>query len=71
MSIKITFAMIFLTFIDIAQVAIGYIYVIKKAALGLISVGEFSMYLTGITSFANSFQSLMQTPIRFLQKIII
>ena len=61
MSIKITFAMIFLTFIDIAQVAIGYIYVIKKAALGLISVGEFSMYLTGITSFAGSFQSLMQT----------
>ena len=61
MSIKITFAMIFLTFIDIAQVAIGYIYVIKKAALGLISVGEFSMYLAGITSFAGSFQSLMQT----------
>ena len=61
MSIKITFAMIFLTFIDIAQVAIGYIYVIKKAVLGLISVGEFSMYLTGITSFAGSFQSLMQT----------
>lgn len=61
MSVKITFAMISLTFIDIAQVAIGYIYVIKKAALGLISVGEFSMYLTGITSFANSFQSLMQT----------
>nr|WP_314781122.1 ABC transporter ATP-binding protein [uncultured Treponema sp.] len=61
MSIKITFAMIFLTFIDIAQVAIGYIYVIKKAALGLISVGEFSMYLASITSFAGSFQSLMQT----------
>ncbi|MGF7109038.1 ABC-type multidrug transport system fused ATPase/permease subunit [Treponema pedis] len=61
MSIKMTFGMLSLTFIDIAQVGIGYFYVIKKAALGLISVGEFSMYLTGITNFASSFQSLMQT----------
>lgn len=60
MSWNFTLGVIGLVFIDASQLIIGYVYVIRSAILGAITVGEFSMQLDAITRFASNFQFLMQ-----------
>ncbi len=43
------------------QTVLAYFYVIKQALAKLITVGEFSMYLAAITSFANTLKSFAET----------